>query len=113
MIIDLFKLDGRVALVTGAAQGLGGGIAAGLAEAGADVILLDVQSTDETASNLSRTGRSIYNITYDLEHLSSGTAAEIIDLAIELAGRVDILVNNAGIIRRNDAVEYPEDDWRA
>lgn len=113
MILDAFRLDGRVALVTGAARGLGQGIAVGLAEAGADVIALDVLHPNETVEQITMLGRRAHPLTRDLLGLSEASAAEIITDAISPFGRLDILVNNAGIIRRAPAVEFPQGDWDA
>ena len=113
MILDSFRLDGRVALVTGAARGLGQGIALGLAEAGADVVALDVLDPDATVERIQGLGRRASPLTRDLLGLSESSAGGIIDDAVAAFGRLDILVNNAGIIRRAPAMEFPQADWDA
>jgi 2-dehydro-3-deoxy-D-gluconate 5-dehydrogenase len=110
-VLDDFKLDGRVALVTGAGRGLGQGIAAGLAEAGADVAVLDVVPLDETRDQISTLGRRCHALSYDLGKTNAGVAREIISECTSELGRLDILVNNAGIIRRAPALEFGEEDW--
>jgi 2-deoxy-D-gluconate 3-dehydrogenase len=110
-ILDDFKLDGRVALVTGAGQGLGQGLAAGLAEAGADVAVLDLVSLDETREQISGLGRKCHAMSYDLKDSNAGFAAKIVSECVSELGRLDILVNNAGIIRRTPALEFGEEDW--
>ena len=62
MILDKFKLDGKVAIVTGASRGLGQGMAIGLAEAGADVALVDVISTEETSEKIEALGRKAIQV---------------------------------------------------
>jgi 2-deoxy-D-gluconate 3-dehydrogenase len=109
MILDKFKLDGKIAIVTGAAQGLGQGIAIGLAEAGADVALVDVLSTEETAIKIKALGRKTLSIEANL--ISIDCIQTIIDKTIEAFGKIDILVNNAGIIRRSPITEFTEKDW--
>jgi 2-dehydro-3-deoxy-D-gluconate 5-dehydrogenase len=110
-ILDDFKLDGRVALVTGAGQGLGRALATGLAEAGADVAVLDIVPLDATRERISSMGRECHAMSYDLAKSDTGVAAGIVAECVSELGRLDILVNNAGIIRRAPALEFGEEDW--
>jgi 2-dehydro-3-deoxy-D-gluconate 5-dehydrogenase len=110
-VLDDFSLDGRVALVTGAARGLGQGIALGLAEAGADIAALDVVSLDETGKKVSALGRGFHALEVDLRKTRAELAARVVGECVAELGRLDILVNNAGIIRRAPALEFDEDDW--
>ncbi len=110
-ILDDFKLDGRSALVTGAGQGLGQALAVGLAEAGADVAVLDVVSLDETREQIEKMGRRCHAMSHDLLKTDPEQAAQIIGECAAELGRLDILVNNAGIIRRSPALEFGEEDW--
>src|SRR3712207_6525239 len=103
-ILDDFKLDGRVALVTGAGRGLGQALAVGLAEAGADVAVLDVVPLDETREQVLALGRKCRAMNYDLGKTDAGLAAEIVSECVSEPGRLDILVNNAGIIDRKSVV---------
>jgi 2-deoxy-D-gluconate 3-dehydrogenase len=110
VILDAFRLDGKTAIVTGAARGLGQGMAVGLAEAGADVLGVDVLSPlDETRARVEAAGRRFEEVRVDL----SGTSGigSILDTATERLGGFDILINNAGIIRRHPAHEFPSEDW--
>lgn len=107
----LFDLTGKVALVTGAAQGLGQGMALGLAEAGATVVALDRSPLSETLAYIEQREGEAYALHADLLGLTPLTARKIVDDCLELAGRVDILVNCAGIIRRSPALEFSADDW--
>lgn len=111
MILDLFKLDGKVALVTGADKGLGQGIAVALAEAGADIVGLSRSSSDETAALIRGQGHQYRALSYDLQTTLADALRTIIDEAAEHFGRLDILVNNAGTIRRGPALELSETDW--
>ena len=113
MILDAFRLDGKVALVTGAAQGLGQAMALGLAEAGADVAVLDTRQSHETQRLIERLSRRCFVIEKDLLNLSATGAANIIQSAVSALGRLDILFNNAGIIRRTNAAEFAEEDWHS
>ncbi len=111
MILDLFKLDGKVALVTGAGQGLGQGMALALAEAGADVAGLDRVPSQATGEAVGVLGRRYHQVVCDLRETSVGRLNEIVnDIALEM-GHLDILVNNAGTIRRAPALEFSESDW--
>lgn len=113
-ILDLFKLDGKVALVTGASRGLGEAAALALAEAGAGIVSLSRCPDSPTlADQVTALGRCFHTIELDL---LTATVAELdaaIRQAIALTGRLDILVNNAGIILRAPAIEYSESDWDA
>jgi 2-deoxy-D-gluconate 3-dehydrogenase len=106
-----FSLSGRTALVTGANTGIGQGIALALAGAGADIVAVGRSAPDDTASSVRAAGRRFHSIDADLS--SASHSADIVEQAIEHFGSVDILVNNAGIIRRNDALEFTENDWDA
>ena len=112
-ILDDFSLDGNVALVTGAARGLGQGIALGLAEAGADIAALDIVSVDETGDLVQSEGRNIHAMNVDLLESDAKLAADVVEECISRLGRLDILVNNAGIIRRAPALEFGEEDWES
>ena len=110
MILDQFKLDGRVALVTGASAGLGQAIAIALAEAGADVACHgNSRSPDATCAAVAQTGRTAFAVAGDLGR--NETPGELVEATLAKFGRLDILVNNAGTIRRAPAVDYSEADW--
>jgi 2-deoxy-D-gluconate 3-dehydrogenase len=111
MILDQFRLDGKIALVTGAARGIGAAIAVGLAEAGADIVLLDVLPCDETAAKILAIGRRSHALTVDLSEIGTARAGRLAREVESVVGAVDILVNNAGIIHREPAIEHAEDAW--
>jgi 2-deoxy-D-gluconate 3-dehydrogenase len=113
MILDSFKLDGKVALVTGAARGLGQGFALGLAEAGADIVVLDRVAPDETCAQIAALGRRCHPLVRDLQGTTPDSAQAIVAECVAALGRLDILINNAGIIRRAPAIEFSADDWDA
>jgi len=109
MILDKFKLDGKVAIVTGAARGLGQAMAVGLAEAGADVSLVDVIDMSETSAQIKKLGRRYTDTRVDLSQKANVDV--IIQNTLDHLGSVDILLNNAGIIRRAPLLEFSEKDW--
>ncbi|QEO14073.1 2-dehydro-3-deoxy-D-gluconate 5-dehydrogenase KduD [Agromyces intestinalis] len=111
MIIDRFRLDGRVAVVTGSSRGLGQGAAVALAEAGADVALVDRGDATETAEHIAGLGRRVHRIRRDFATAGADDLHGAIDEVVEALGRIDILVNNAGTIRRAPAAEHPAADW--
>lgn len=111
MILDLFKLDGKVALVTGAGQGLGQGMAIALAEAGADIVGLDRSGSETTAQAVRALGRRYHAVTCDLLKASAADLNAVIEEITREMGRLDILINNAGIIRRAPVLEFSEADW--
>lgn len=113
MILDRFRLDGRVALVTGTTRGLGQGAAIALAEAGADVALLDRGDASETVEAIGTLGRRVHAMRLDFETATAGEYRAAVAEAADALGRLDVLVNNAGTIRRSPAVDHPAADWDA
>lgn len=108
-VLDLFRLSGKTALVTGSSAGLGAAIAVALAEAGADVICHgNSRPAEETCQKIQRIGRRAAAIKADLAQ-SSG-AQELFEQARRFAA-IDVLVNNAGTIRRAPAHQFPLEDW--
>jgi 2-deoxy-D-gluconate 3-dehydrogenase len=108
-IIDQFRLDGKVAVVTGAARGLGQAMAVGLAEAGADVALVDILPMDESKAAVEKLGHKCIAITADL--MKTDSVEDIVQTTVKELGRLDILFNNAGIIRRAPLTKFTEKDW--
>ena len=108
-IIDQFKLNDKVAIVTGANTGLGQGMSIALASAGAKVVLVARRDCDETIKKIEEFNGEYYFIKRDLQEMSSIDL--IVDEVINKFGKVDILVNNAGIIRREDSINFTEKDW--
>ena len=110
-MLDLFRLDGRVALITGASRGLGAAMAAALGHAGADVVLHSRERPAEVSATAiaAATGRDPVVLTADLADRRA--ADRLMDGALSAFGRLDILVNNAGLIRRAPAALHTDDDW--
>ncbi len=112
MILNFFDLSGKVALVTGASRGIGAAIAAGLAEAGADVVCHgNSRDPRDTCARVEGTGRRSLAVTADLADRAA--PARIVEEALRHFGRLDILVNNAGTLVRKPAVEFPIEAWDA
>jgi len=110
MILDAFKLEKKVALVTGASAGLGQAIAIALAEAGAHVSCHgNTRAPDVTCEAITKLGRRAFAVTGDLS--DRATPERLIEATINHFDRLDILVNNAGTIRRAPAVDYSDEDW--
>ena len=110
-VLDLFRLDRKVALVTGVGRGLGQGMAIGLAEAGADIAGLYLTHYEETLAQVKALGRRFLPVQCDLQEASVARLNEVVDQVVDEMGRLDILVNNAGIIRRAPSLEFSEQDW--
>ena len=109
MILNAFDLAGKVALVTGCNTGLGQGMAIGLAQAGCDIVGVNLSSPNETAEKVTALGRRFLDLRADLGSIEG--IPQLIDKAVGEFGHLDILVNNAGIIRREDAIEFSEKNW--
>ena len=104
--MNAFDLSGRCALVTGANTGIGQAIAEAMARAGAFVICAGRRSSAETVAAITAAGGKASEVIVDFSDPKAGAA--LFD-----AQEIDILVNNAGIIRREDSVEFSEEDWDA
>jgi len=111
-VLDGFRLDGRVALVTGASRGLGKAMALALAGAGADVALAgrETATLEPVAEEIrSGTGRRAYYLPLDVSRLETLSAA--VEAILGHYGQIDILVNNAGTNVRKESVEFSPEDW--
>lgn len=106
MILDKFSLKGKTAIVTGSNTGLGQGICRAFAEAGANVVGVSRRPSTETGEMI---GSAFHNVIADLSSVE--VIPSVIDQTVAKFGRVDILVNNAGIIKRQDSLEFTEENW--
>ena len=102
-------LTGRVAIVTGAARGIGRAIACALAREGADVVAADLLSVDETIFDLRRHARRTQGAVCDVT--KSADVAEVVRSCLDEFGKIDILVNNAGVLTRSGLEETTEEIW--
>jgi 2-deoxy-D-gluconate 3-dehydrogenase len=109
MILEQFQLQGRVAMVTGCNTGLGQGMALALAQAGADIVGVNVSAPDETRAVVEALGRKFLDLRANLS--DTNCLEGLVQQGLTLSGKLDILVNNAGIIRRCDAIDFTEKDW--
>jgi len=107
------RLAGKVALVTGAAQGIGRGIALLLAQNGADIVISDInlEKAQETAKEIEGAGQRAMAIKVDVVH--SEEVERMVQTILERFGHIDILVNNAGIARDKLILRMTEEDWDA
>ncbi len=107
--VSAFSLEGKVAVVTGCDTGLGQGMALGLAQAGCDIVGINIVEPTETIKQVTAQGRRFLSLTANLRKIDGIPA--LLDRAVAEFGHIDILVNNAGLIRREDALEFSETDW--
>jgi 2-dehydro-3-deoxy-D-gluconate 5-dehydrogenase len=106
----LFDLTGKVAAITGATRGIGRSMAIALAEAGADIALLQrTPEQTDVKEEIEQIGRKCFIISCNLENKEEVKSA--IPNVISIFGKIDILVNNAGIQRRSPSVDFSESDW--
>ncbi|MBD1577511.1 2-dehydro-3-deoxy-D-gluconate 5-dehydrogenase KduD [Vibrio sp. S11_S32] len=109
MILNSFDLQGKVAIVTGCDTGLGQGMALGLAQAGCNVVGVNYSAPTDTIEKMNDAGYKFLDVRANL--LTQDDIPAIIEAAVAEFGKIDILVNNAGIIRREDAIEFSEQNW--
>jgi NAD(P)-dependent dehydrogenase (short-subunit alcohol dehydrogenase family) len=110
MVLERFRLDGKIALVTGATRGIGLGIAHALGEAGARLIISSKTSRPEVVEALRSKGYSVDYIAADLA--DPDAAGQLVRDATALNDRLDILVNNAGVAQHGDTETFPEEHYR-
>lgn len=110
MILEAFNLKGKNALVTGSQQGLGAGMAMGLAEAGANVVCHGVTpEPNDICDKIRALGRKSFFVQGDVS--DKKVCEELVERTVKELGSIDILVNNAGTIKRAPAAEFPDDYW--
>jgi 2-deoxy-D-gluconate 3-dehydrogenase len=113
-ILNSFKLNNKVALVTGASRGIGRALAVGLAEAGAEIAGVSRGAhPGEIQQEVEALGRRYLHLQCDLGEAPVVRLQALVEQTVSEMGRLDILVNNAGIIRRTPALETNEADWDA
>ena len=105
----LFDTRGKNAIVPGASRGLGLGVAEGYAQAGANLILLSRHMPEDVLERLRGYGVSVIHYPVDLSQPEKIPA--LVEEIVQKVGRIDILVNNAGTQRRNDCVDFTDEDW--
>jgi 3-oxoacyl-[acyl-carrier protein] reductase len=107
----VMSLEGRVAIVTGAAQGIGRAIAEALAHAGADIAVadLDPQRSADTVAMVEKIGRKALNVKVNVA--DANDTKTMVEHVIKSLGKIDILVNNAGITRDALLLRMKEEDW--
>jgi len=108
---SMFRLDGKVAVVTGASRGMGQAMAVALARAGAAVVGVATSDMTATRAAVETTGARFLPVAADLSQGSN--VAPLIAQARAWQGRIDVLVNNAGTVRRGEALGVTEEDWDA
>lgn len=113
MVLNRFALTGKVAVVTGAARGIGRGIALAFAEAGADLVCVDrrVEDLKAVAGEIELFGRQALAIDCDVKN--SQEVASMTGKAMDVLGRIDILVNNAGRAPMRDVMKMSVEEWEA
>ena len=107
--MKLFDLSGKVAIVTGAARGIGKGIALELARAGANVVISDIIPGEATVNQIKKLKRKSIYVKADISNKED--VRNLIEETIRNFKRLDILVNNAGIYASKNVADMPEETW--
>jgi NAD(P)-dependent dehydrogenase (short-subunit alcohol dehydrogenase family) len=110
---DLFRLDGKVALVLGGAGGIGSALSMGMAENGAKVVVADVLSMDALSKYAEeiKTKTGVETMAHQVDVTSEENMAGLVKDVLARFGAIDILVNAFGLNMKRPALEYPMDDW--
>lgn len=108
-MLDIFSLNGKVALFSGGSRGLGKAMAIGLAKAGADVAVVGRTPDQDVIDKITGCGVRGKFFAFDLENVAA--IPELVNAVSEHFGHIDILVNNAGVQKRHKAVDFPKADW--
>jgi 2-deoxy-D-gluconate 3-dehydrogenase len=109
-VLDSFRLDGRVAAITGTTRGIGRTAALALAEAGCDIVHIGRRDPTETRAEVEGLGRRNAVVDLDLEVADAAACERAIEDASAAFGRLDILVNSAGIVARGTVLEVSAED---
>ncbi|MFX0560395.1 SDR family NAD(P)-dependent oxidoreductase [Tepidibacillus infernus] len=109
--MDLFRLDGKVAVVTGSGKGIGKAMALGLAEEGADLVIVARTEEDiqQTVLEVEQKGRKAIGISTDVKKKEE--IEKMVAKTLDTFGKIDVLVNNAGMNIRTPALDVPEEEW--
>jgi 2-deoxy-D-gluconate 3-dehydrogenase len=109
MMLEQFRLNEKIAVVTGGTKGLGKAIAVALAEAGADIVVVSRNAEEEVEDTILSLGQRYLHHSADLTQRDQ--TRMVIPAVVEKMGGIDILVNNSGIIRKAPIIDYSEEDW--
>lgn len=111
MILDKFNLKGKSGIVTGAGSGIGCGMATGLVQAGAEIIISgrNLEKLEKTAEEMRQYGGPVVPVQADMARMED--IKGLVERALSEFGKIDFLINNAGIIRRNPCEDFLEEDW--
>lgn len=109
--MDLFNLEGKVAIVTGAGRGIGRELALGFAKAGADLVICSrtLSELEQLAQEMKAIGSRVHIVRCDITNPEE--IEQVVDETISRFERIDVLVNNAGITKKHAAEDFPLEDW--
>lgn len=102
-------LKNKLAVVTGANRGIGKAVALGYAKAGADIVIIDMEVSSETANEIKNTGVKCFAYNYNLQNIEG--IELLVKKITQECGHIDILYNNAGTQRRYPSIEFPVNEW--
>ncbi|MGC6589170.1 2-dehydro-3-deoxy-D-gluconate 5-dehydrogenase KduD [Paenibacillus sp. Dod16] len=108
-MLEMFSLGNKTAIITGGNRGLGEAMSLGLAEAGANIVVIARNENPELEEKIKGLGRKYKMISMDLSDVSK--FEEVVESINEEFGSIDILINNAGVQKRHPSVDFPKEDW--